>query len=318
MLDFNNLNNSNYDFQEFYGNAGAPLTQYQTWRKPRGAKFIYIICVGGGSSGGTGGNTAAAWGGGAGGGSGAQSTVLMPALFVPDTLYIQAGMGGNAVSTSAGVGVAGTASYVLVEPLSAMANACCIAYANPGAATGTASSATAGGAAGSAAAVATIAMMPLAGRGHYSFYAGQAGAAGGGISGAAGGAVTVPVTGLMVTGGSGGGGTTSGNGGIITGAGLGQYLPTIPAVVGAPRNGGAGLSYGISARLPSHRNLPLMFYGGSGGAASDTTAGTSAGAGGDGAPGCGGGGSGGTGSGAAVAQAPSGAGGPGFVWIFSF
>ena len=54
-------------------------------------------------------NTSTTSGGGAGGGSGALSTLMIPAAFLPDLLYIQAGLGGVQPATlvSGAVGVAG-------------------------------------------------------------------------------------------------------------------------------------------------------------------------------------------------------------------
>ena len=98
MLDFFGIPDSpNVDVQRFFGPATAGLTQWETWRKPRGCKMVYMIGVGGGSSGGVGVNTGTTSGGGAGGGSGAQSSLLIPAMFVPDILYVQAGAGGTEV-----------------------------------------------------------------------------------------------------------------------------------------------------------------------------------------------------------------------------
>ena len=74
------------------------------------------------------------------------------------------------------------------------------------------------GTAGTGGAVATITNMPLAGRGVYSFFIGQAGSVGG-TNATAGVQLTIPSTGLMVTGGSGGGGAgfdTYGSGGAAT------------------------------------------------------------------------------------------------------
>jgi len=320
MLDFNHiLTNPNIDVQTFIGQAqttaGAATGEWKTWRKPRGAKFVYMIAVGGGASGGCGLNTSATnSGGGPGGGSGAQSTLMIPAMFLPDVLYIQAGLGGSQPATlvSAALGVAGTITYVALEPWNTLSAQLTVLFANAGAAT-TAATTTTGGTGGTAAAVATIANMPLAGRGAYQFFAGQAGSAGG-TNATAGVAQTYPTTGLMVQGGAGGGGTAGGSaqaGGAITLAGFGDSFPAIvggaAAVTSTPAGAGSG---GTMLKM-------FQYTGGTGGGGSTQTAGGLAGAGGNGAPGCGGGGAGGSNTTVTTLGRP-GDGGPGFVYIYSW
>jgi hypothetical protein len=319
MLDFNHiLNNPNIDVQTFIGQAqttaGAATGEWKTWRKPRGAKFVYMIAVGGGASGGVALNTAATSGGGAGGGSGAQSTLMIPAMFLPDVLYIQAGLGGVQPATlvSAATNVAGIPTYVAIEPWNTAAAQSTLLFANGGQIGIAAATSTTGGTATVAASSASIANMPLAGRGAYQFFAGQAGSAGG-SSTTAGIAQTYPTTGLMVQGGAGGGGSsTSGQaGGAITLAGFGDNFPAITggtaAVTSTPAGSGSG---GTMLKM-------FQYTGGSGGGGSTTTAGGLAGAGGNGAPGCGGGGAGGSNTTVTTLGRP-GDGGPGFVYIYSW
>ena len=317
MLDFNHvMNTPGADIQTFYGDATATLSQWQTWRKPRGAKMVYILGVGGGGSGGTGVNTGTTSGGGAGGVSGAQSSLLIPAMLIPDMLYIQAGAGGQGPTTSAAAGVAGQPTYVAIEPDSTLTANMTLLYALGGTVTsGTVATTTTGGAAGTAPIAATIANMPLAGRGFYSLVAGFAGTAGG-SSTTPGTALTLPAAGQMVTGGTGGGGcnsTTGSAGGAfnaVTGS-LGQdFFPAIAgglaSVTSTPgTNGGSFVS----------KNF-IMNYGGTGGGGATTTAGGTAGAGATGAPGCGGGGGGGGNT--TNTTLKGGDGGPGFVIIISF
>jgi len=301
--------------------SGAPgitgtslVPQFQTWRKPRGVKWIYMLGVGGGASGGTGVNTTNAGGAGAGGGSGSQTVVMIPAMFVPDILYIACGQGGASQTTSGVPGLNGTPTFVSIEAnstgLDFNKN---ILWANPGNVGGTAATTGSGGAAGTAAGAAVIGYMPLSGRGFYNLLGGQTGSAGG-TSGGPGSALTLPTAqGTMVSGGTGGGGSVSGAGGPILapvgtlGTDFFASLPTASGAVGStPATAGSSF---IS------RNF-IMNYGGTGGGGATTTAGGSAGAGGDGAPGSGGGGSGG-----ATSTNPtlrSGAGGPGFVLILSW
>lgn len=315
MLDFSHIPDSpNVDIQKFYGDVSTTLIQWKTWRKPRGCKFVYMIGVGGGGSGGVGLNTGTTSGGGAGGGSGAQSSVLIPAMFVPDILYVQVGRGGVGVTTSAAVGATGVQTLIAAEPYTSVTSRLTFLLANPGVATGTAATITAGGAAGTAAAVATIADMPLAGKGAYQFFAGQAGGAGG-SSTVAPTALATPATGLMVTGGAGGGGTggaTALAGANITGVGLGNGIfPTVPG--GAAGTGATPAGRGAGGFIAQNF---MLNYGGTGGGGATTTAGGLAGAGGNGAPGCGGGG----GGGATTTNTTllSGDGGPGFAYIISW
>lgn len=303
--------------------TGAPgptftlmVPQWQTWRKPRGIKWVYMLGIGGGGSGGTGVNTGTTSGGGAGGGSGSQTVVMIPAMFVPDTLYIACGNGSAAQTTSGVAGLPGTPTYVAIEPDTGMDLNKNLLWANPSNLTNTTVATTGtAGIAGTAASAATIGYMPLAGRGFYNQLAGQAGSSGAGTV-SNGSAQTLPTTGLMVTGGSGGGGTSgssTGGGATIsspTGVLGTDFFASIPVLTGAVTStpGQAGANF-------IARNF-IMNYGGQGGGGATTTAGGSAGAGGDGAPGCGGGGSGG-----ATTTNPtlrSGAGGPGFVLILSW
>ena len=286
-------------------------SQWQTWRKPRGVKNVYMIGVGGGSSGAVGANTAASNAGGAAGGSGGQTCVWIPAFFVPDVLYIQCGAGGRQPTTlvSGQTQQGGGPTYVAIEPSTTLTANMTVLLANGGV-----SAATTGGA------LATIAGMPLAARGYYTFFVGHAGTAGGGAGSGNGSALTFPITGLMVMAGAGGGG-----GGVNGGSGGGIDQPT-----GSPINdfflptysGGTNPTVSLPAAAGrdgvSVRNY-IMNYGGAGGGGASNTSGGNAGAGGNGAPGCGGGGSGGsTTTAGANTLARPGNGGDGFVIIMSW
>jgi hypothetical protein len=311
MLDFNNiLSTPGMDVQYFTGQSTATLTQWQTWRKPRGVKNIYILGVGGGSSGAVGANAAASNTGGSGGGSGAQTCVWIPAMFVPDVLYVQTGAGGQqpAVLVSAATQVGGVPTYVALEPSTTLTANMTLLLANGGVA-----GAVTGGT------LATIAGMPLAARGYYTFFVGQAGTAGGATQ-TAGTNLTFPVTGIMVMGGSGGGGSGAapGAGGALS-VPLGQpyndfFLFTYPG--GTAASGATPAGAGFSGAVM--RNF-IMNYSGMGGGGASNTSGGQAGAGGNGAPGSGGGGSGGsTTTAGANTLARPGNGGDGFVIILSW
>lgn len=324
MLDFNHvLSTPGYDFQQFIGTSSATVgtgaggQQLQTWRKPRGVNWVYIIGVGGGGSGSVGGRAATTGGGGGGGGSGGQTTVLIPASMIPDVLYILAGQGGTSVNTVALAGTAGTPTYVLIEPDTTLTVNMTLLLANGGAAGG--AEATGGSPGGAGGTLATIAGMPLAGRGTYNFFVGQTGGTGGTRAGVAPTAIAIPTTGLLVSGGQGGGsgGTTPTAGAAfaaVSGVSTGSSDFFIPIPAGAVASGATPATAGSPGFIG--RNF-LMNYGGTGGGGSSATVGGLAAAGGNGAPGCGGGGAGASNS-AVATVAPAGNGGPGFVYIYSW
>lgn len=258
--------------------------QWQTYQVPSWANYINMVVIGGGGGGGGGftGAAASARGGGGSGGSSAVTRVTVPAMFLPRTLFIQVGAGGQGVGSGGGTAGSGVLSYVAIAPNTTASNVIAVsgAAAAVGGGTGTAAAV---GAAGTAGTIATIAAMPLAGMGHYDLIAGQVGVAGGAVAGAVGTAQSIPVTSVITTGGTGGAGTTSADfaGGLWT-AITSSYLSEIrPATPAAGSNDGSG---GFAVWKP------LFFFGGTGGSSSNTGVG---GAGGNGAYGCGGGGGGG-------------------------
>jgi len=291
------------------------IPQWQTWRKPRGIKWIYMLGVGGGASGGCGVNTATTSGGGAGGGGGGQTTLMIPAMFVPDILYIAAGNGGPAQNTSGAVGLGGTPTYISIEPNTGMDLNKNLFWANPGTITGSAATATTGGGTGVLATAATIGYMPLAGRGLYNLQTAAAGPGAGGSPNAVGGDISnAPNTGNVSFPGSGGGGTSGAGGGIgQSGLILGQDFYPLLSTGAAAASGSTPAVDGQGGFIANH----FIFNGGGcGGGGATTTAGGISGRGGNGTPGSGGGGSGG-----ATTTNPnvqSGAGGPGFVLILSW
>jgi hypothetical protein len=317
MLDFSHvISNPGVDIQSFFGDTDTSgltttnLIDWKIWTKPRGINWVYIIGVGGGASG-VGGQfsgASAASVGAAGGGSGAQSMLLIPAIFVPNQLFVQTGLGGRQGSaiTTALASVAGTATYVSIEPVTtSTSNTNVFMILANGAASTTGGSATA-----------MSGNFPLAGRGWSQNFAGQNGGTAGATQNGAGGAITLPTTGLMVTGGAGSGGkdvtgAAGGAGGAITGVGFLGTLPTHAGGVAAATGVNAG--NGIDGRMVT----PYMFYGGSGGGAGGfaaTGTGANGGAGGNGGPGCGGGAS---GPGYST-TGRAGDGGDGFVYIISW
>ena len=302
MLDLSHIPSMypNADVQVFIGDATALVGGWKVWTKPRGKTMCQLVLVGTGGDGGAGAVGAASTAAGGGGGaSGAQTVLRFPLWAVPDCLYLSLLAGGTQQR-----------SYVSIYPDSSLVAAHVLASASGGGTGGNASGAT-GGAAGAAAAVATAANMPTGWQWVVSALAGQAGVAGN-VSDATN--LTVPTTGLIVTGGTGGGGVPpSGTnsqtlGGTITNGGV-FVVPNRPAAsivaTDPTQNGEAGRQY-----LPDF----LKFYGGRGGFGMNdaaTGAGLVQASGGDGAPGCGGGGSGGALSGSTPGV--PGKGGPAFA-----
>lgn len=269
--------------QIFYGNSQTVGASWLSWSKRKTASMVHILLIGCGANGGlgaVGANSTAA--GGGGGASGGQTSVLIPAHLIPDTLFLSLAYGGAAI-----------ASYVSFDR-STLANSV-LALANGGGNGGNASGVTAG-TAGAAAAVATLAAMCRAGAGIVQLLAGQAGVAGGTTG--AGVSVSAPTTGLYVAAAASGGGLPAAAavgsvGGAFTGSGVWQSLPAATSA-GASSNGNHGASgyeYSNGIWLPTPAG---------GGASGGGTSGNG-GNGGNGGPGCGG-----AGSGAAITGATAG------------
>lgn len=292
----------------FDGNSQSAGASWYEWTRPMGKSMISMLLIGGGGGGGTGvvgANSTAA--GGGGGGSGGQTILEMPLDLLPPRLYISVGQ----AKTGAGI-----ASYVSTQPNTTANHV--VAIANGGAVGGNASGAT-GGAAGGAGGIATAATMPIGWAWSILALAGQAGIIGG--AAVAGAALTLPTTGLRVTGGTGGGGlpaaaATGTNGGSFTVPGTPSYFPA--------QSGGVGSATATNPADPGRHGFQVFeagfyFYGGTGGASTHGTAtggGLVQAAGGNGGIGSGGGGMGGalTGSTAAAQSL----GGPGLVLFWCY
>ena len=297
---------------------------WQTWSKPEGRSMAYIVCIGGG--GGAGGgffNNTGVMGGGAGGGSAAITIAQVPFYSIPDTLYIQVGLGGvrGLGSTTLGVagasGGAGGISYVSCYPTTDMFNCLVLANAGGGGVGGTNGVAAAGtaGAALSSSSTTNPRYLSLC---NWASYAGQAG--GTGASNGAGGSISIGGS-LIVTGGAGGGGKSNvqvGNGGSQnSGDTLASFLP---GIAGGAFGGGAG-GNGGNGRDGYSFLKPFINAGGSGGGTSVTYApgtGGFGGNGGNGGIGSGGGGGAGSGFGTSTKGGDGGNGGNGLVMIISY
>jgi hypothetical protein len=298
----------------------AISTNFFTWNKPKGVRFVHMLVIGGGGGGGGGaaGALGTARSGGAGGGCGASTRLSMLACLLPDILYVQPGAGGTGGATAAN-GNAGGASYVTIYPDQTAVNT--IAYAGGGG--GGNAGGTGASTGGTLGAAATQALMPLGfGTANVSLIAGLAGAAG--AAGAVGASITAFTSNPSIcTAGAAGGGVDATNptvvgfaGGAIT---TGGAWPTLTggAAGNPPTIGNNGINYGLHLNANSLDILtsryPLMSTGGCGGGGA--SAGTVTGARGA----CGGFGSGGGGGGAAngtsAAGGEGGNGGAGLVII---
>lgn len=274
------------DVQIFNLPSTVTNLQWHSYLKPVWASMLHITCIGGGGGGGGGFTDIAgnARGGGGGGGSSAITRVTIPAIYLPDRLYIQVGAGGAGVGSGGGTAGSGVLSYVAVYPNTNTAAVNVIAGSGAagavGGVTGTGAAAGTGGAAGT---VATTGAMSLGLNGHTDFIVGTIGSAGGVVTGAIGVASAIPTAAAMTMGGAGGAGVTGADfaGGIITAVANSLVSDR------APQGAAAGSFNGSGGYLSM---APFFSYCGLGGSASNAGVG---GAGGPGGPGSGGGGGGG-------------------------
>ena len=293
MIDFLHLpkpQNGTIDY--FPGFSDTTGGSWEVWNKPRGINFIKIITISGGGGG--------SGLGGGGGGSASMATVMIPAIFLPDQLYVSSGVGGRgSANTTASNGVA---SYVSIAPSNAAIYRVC--YGNGG---GAGQPDSAGG--GTAGALPIVTSALQAGMGNFTGLIGQVGANGSDTLTAAG-SITYPTTGLLLSGGAGGGGASFAGGDIIAPASQTSTYTIFPTLPGGVAGTAGSLAGGEGVAGINNMEL-LLFSGGSGGGSGfDGTAGSVGGRGGDGGIGCGGGG-----GGAGTTGGRGGNGGPGLVII---
>lgn len=302
-------------FKFFPGSIATGATGYQTWSIPRNATWVYLLCVGSGASG-AGGQTSGAGvlgGGGGGGGSGACGRLIIPAMFLPKTLYVFPGAAAAGVA-AATIGNAGVVSFVASRPV-AGSTSDYVLKSGTTAAAAVVAPVGASSAGGTAESIDVNTNHPFSGLGLWVATPGQAGSAGG-ASGGGGVNVTWGVVGQFNSGGTGGGttntGAGAGAGGNLAGAGL------VPYVFGgaAATAGNNGINFGFlnGGSLGPAANAGQIFAstGGTGGGAGASTTGGAGGNGGFASGGGGGGGGGGTSGGTG---GRGGASGPGFVVI---
>lgn len=262
-------------------------------RKPMGKTMMLSVCCASGAGGGTGatGNT----GGGGGGEGGVCFQILTPLLFVPDTMFVQVGVGGASATNGAATYLSTTAGQTTGAYLiNAGGNSAVPVKGTNGGASG--------GAAGSGAAIAnTIIGFRMPGD-----IAQQNGnlAGGAGGSNTTGGSITF-VNNMIASGAGGGGGSSAG--GNFTGAG------NVPTITGGAGSGVGAASNGANGIFLLSKTAGLITTPGAGGGASTVGNG---GNGGNGGPGCGGGGGGSSTAGGAGGA--GGRGGDGFVIIWFF
>jgi hypothetical protein len=138
MLDLSFIPGQQDNIKIFYA---SDTVNWQTWTKPRGCSFVWIMCIGGGAGGGSGQGTSTTTGtAGSGGGSGGITRLLYQANYLPDILYVQPGLGGAGAIGTTGVTVsAGTAnrSSVSITPSSSIDQRNTVAVSGNVAATGT-------------------------------------------------------------------------------------------------------------------------------------------------------------------------------------
>ena len=287
---FGFVNNNKSDIQIYNSTGSSNLQGLQMWSKPRGVSVVIMVCVSGGGGGG-GGFTRAAASAGGGGGGGACSGITrftVPAMFLPDVLYVQAGTGGlGGIAGSAGT--AGLNSFVLTSKTGVLPNIVCYSGVNApgGGGAGT------GAAAGAAGTVPTIAVtQPTNTWGQWSSTVGLVGVAGGAQTGAVGTSVTAWAA-LPMSPGAGGAGCTTtdfaGGGQTATAlldTGSQGYYPTGAGLI--VRGGTAG-GVGVNGGGGIEKITPFFNSGGSGGGSNNSA---QAGHGGSGGIGCGGGGGG--------------------------
>ena len=266
MLDFGNLPKPLTGTVDYFpGFCNSTGSVWEVWNKPRGCNFIRILCIGGGGGGGGGGSgngSSVNAGGGGGGASGAMTTLTIPAVFLPDRLYVSAGTGGAGANTTGFAGFtvngsAGVASEVCIAPANVGIYIVCYANAGTGGSGGTT---TGGGGGGSGGGTAVVSTANQGFQGHLNGIAGQSGAVGGGFG--VGGSITYPTTGILFSGGSGGGGilsnSSSAAGNVNAPASQDSTYTLLPTLTAAAFTDG---QRGIEL------SLPLMSCGGVGGGA---------------------------------------------------
>lgn len=285
MIDYSNIPSiSNH--QTFFA-LGS--TSWQNWQKPRNCQFVYMTAIGGGGGGGSCSDVLGTSAGGGGGGSSSITTILIPSILLPDTLYIQVGLGG-AGGSSNNVGSSGGLSTISILPNTTSTNVI-IRSGTVAAAGGVNGTTTLGsGTGGAGGTVFTTASGLLSSLGSFSSTAGDSGGNGGyGANGSTKTAMAV----MPLCGGGGGAGKVTGTdfagGSILAGGVLGRVAGGNAGVAASNGNDGV-LTIRPNLLAYSSTEFPFATTGGSGAGANQN--GTGGGNGGNGSIGSGGGGAG--------------------------
>lgn len=277
MLDLSHIPSQQQQTFTFYS-LGAGV--WQTWNKPRNAKFIEIFCLGGGAGGASGGAGGTARSGGPSGGAAGIVRGIIPAFLLPDTLYILVGKGGAGGVGNSVPGESGGISYIGLQPSTSEQTLICKSST-----TAPSNSTTAP----------TISVVALSAFGNLGLFTAIAG-----IGGSNGGNQTALATSLVTSGAAGG---SKGTGTFTPGA----NIISASAILTTQVNGGV-----TDAQNGADGYGTLQPFCGTGGAGGAGSAVTSGGIGGNGFYGCGGGG---CGAGLTSAGHRGGNGGDGLVII---
>ena len=261
MTDIFNLPNTDENFQIFYGSG-----DWQTWSKPRNAKFISMILISAGAGGGGGGaGSGVARTGSSGGGGGSITKGFFPAFLIPDVLYVNVGVGGSG-GTSNTQGGAGSTTFVSITPNSTLANvilASNAAVAVGGNPVGTTSS---------SANPFVSTTSPFAYLGSFVSNGGGNSGVGGVNTGGAGGTIG-PIN--VISPGAGGGGSSAANvngaGGSFTAAGF--FPGTTGGAAGGTNPGTNGFILEPASTSSNIIRNPLFNLGGAGGGANGAATG---------------------------------------------
>ena len=299
MLDVFHIPSNTDSTKIFYATGGT--NDWQTWQKPRGAKFIQIFCLGAGAAGGSGAVSTGTVSGGAGGNTGGLVKATFPAILIPDTLFIQVGLGG--IGNITGTGGSGGISYVSIAPTGSIAlpQTLVVASSTTVGLGGTGGSGT-GANPPSAPTATTTAVAPFLSLGIFTALAGVQG--GSALVGAAGTNINA-LGSTIVTGGAGGGGKTN-----IAQFDGGSILSASVILTSNVNGGASGTNAGGNGYGTSLYNSAICGTGGAGGGGQVSGTGGAGGKG--GWYGCGGGGS---GASSASPRARGGDGGDGLVII---
>ncbi len=317
MLDFGHLpkpQNGTVDY--FPGFSTTDGGQWEVWNKPKGCMFIRILTISGGGGGASGfpNTTTNARGGGGGACSGMLSYLTIPAVFLPDRLYVSSGVGGRGGSSSTSVGNAGgagIASMVCIAPADVAIYRVCYSFS---ASITIAPTSSTSGSGGNSTSAISVSIVNQAFQGHFNSLSSAFGPTGGAATGAVGSNISYPTTGLLLSGGAGGGGGAGFAGGNVNAPTSQSAVYTLFQTLTGGAAGTVDTPTGGNGSAGVELYQPLLATGGSGGGSSfDGTA--RGGDGGNGGFGCGGGGG---GAGGTDGGGAGGNGGPGLVVIHTW